>query len=127
MTIAHAHLNFVRVEKPKDVDDLIGRGGVNFQVRLCRLFVADFNGVPSTQISAPKFVACDFDGISIDGRSGPLTFGRKIKNGWKISGQENFLDDDAFEYFEINGLFALDEPDSLSVVQRSIGYELSAN
>ncbi len=115
MSLAPAHPNFVRVDKPKDVDDLIRRSGVNFQVRLCRLFVADFNGVPSTQISAPKFVACDFDGVPIDGRSGPLTFGRNIKNGWKIFGQENFLDDDAFEYFEINGLFALDEPDSLPI------------
>lgn len=99
-SIVHSHPNFVCVDDPKDAEDIISRSGVNFQVRLCRLFLADSRGIQSKEVSAEHLVVCDFNGQPIHDATGPITL-RK----------ERFLIKDQFEYFETNGFFALDEPD----------------
>ena len=99
-SIVQTHPNFVCVDDPKDAEDIISRSGVNFQVRLCRLFLADSSGIQSKEVSAEYLVICDFNGQPIHDASGPITL-RKERSSTK----------DQFEYFETNGFFALDEPD----------------
>ena len=99
-SIVQTHPNFVCVDDPKDAEDIINRSGVNFQVRLCRLFLADSRGIQSKEVSAEHLVVCDFNGQPIHDASGPITL-RK----------ERFSIKDQFKYFETNGFFALDEPD----------------
>lgn len=109
-SIVQTDPNFVRVDGPKSVEDLMDRSGTNFQVRLCRLFLADVNGIRSKQMSAPNLVVCDFDGEPICGAAGPLT----------IPNPDRKTNTDRSEYFETNGFFALDQPDPLPVVFNQI-------
>lgn len=103
-SIVETHRDFVCIDDPKSVEDIMNRSGVNFQVRLCRLFLAEINGVQSNQVSAPYLVVCDFNARTIQDAGGPLKFPKN-----------RFLEKNRFEYFETKGFFALDKPDPQQV------------